>query len=64
MALALPVRNQEAIHHLLAYVDFPELPVEDELARRRDRLIALSLNAKSERISEQVQGGCIDSGAQ
>lgn len=40
---ALPVRNQEAIHHQLAYVDFLELLVEDELARRRDRLYARRL---------------------
>lgn len=43
MALALPVRNQEAIHHQLAYTDFLELLVEDELARRRDRLLARRL---------------------
>src|SRR5437667_12637463 len=35
---ALPVRNQEAINNHLAYVEFLELLVEDELARRRDRL--------------------------
>ena len=40
MAQTLPTRNQEAIHHQLAYVDFLELLVEDELARRRDRLFA------------------------
>lgn len=43
MALALPVRNQEAIHHQLAYTDFLELLVQDELARRRDRLLARRL---------------------
>jgi DNA replication protein DnaC len=43
MALALPVRHQEAIHHQLAYSDFLELLVEDELARRRDRLLARRL---------------------
>jgi DNA replication protein DnaC len=43
MALALAVRNQEAIHHQLAYTDFLELLVEDELARRRDRLLARRL---------------------
>jgi DNA replication protein DnaC len=45
IALALPARNQEAIHHHLAYVDFLELLVEDELARRRDRLLARRLKA-------------------
>ncbi|MDP3064689.1 MAG: ATP-binding protein [Chloroflexota bacterium] len=43
MAQALPARNQEAIHHQLAYIDFLELLVEDELARRRDRLFARRL---------------------
>jgi len=43
MALALPVRNQEAIHHQLAYTDFLELLVQDELSRRRDRLLARRL---------------------
>lgn len=43
MAQALPARNQEAIHHHLAYVDFLELLVEDELVRRRDRLFARRL---------------------
>jgi DNA replication protein DnaC len=42
-ALALPVRNQEAIHHQLAYTQFLELLMEDELARRRDRLLARRL---------------------
>jgi hypothetical protein len=40
MVAALEVRNQEAIHHHLAYPEFLELLVEDELARRRDRLFA------------------------
>ena len=35
---ALPVRNQEAINNHLAYVEFLELLVEDELTRRRDLL--------------------------
>ena len=35
---ALPVRNQEAITNHLAYVEFLELLVEDELTRRRDLL--------------------------
>jgi DNA replication protein DnaC len=43
IALALPARNQEAVHHQLAYTDFLELLVEDELARRRDRLFARRL---------------------
>jgi DNA replication protein DnaC len=38
MVQALPVRNQEAISGQLAHVEFLELLVEDELARRRDRL--------------------------
>lgn len=36
---ALPVRNQEAIHAKLSYTDFLELLVEDELARRKGRLL-------------------------
>jgi DNA replication protein DnaC len=40
---ALPVRDQEAISSHLAYVEFLELPVEDELARRRDLLFARRL---------------------
>lgn len=40
MAMALPARNQEAIHHQLAHTEFLELLVEDELSRRRDRLFA------------------------
>jgi DNA replication protein DnaC len=40
MAQAVPVRNQEAIHNHLAHIEFLELLVEDELARRRDRLLA------------------------
>src|SRR3990172_314361 len=43
MVQALPARNQEAIHHQLAYVEFLEILVEDELARRRDRLFARRL---------------------
>jgi len=43
MAAALDARNQEAIHHQLAFTDFLELLVEDELARRRDRLFARRL---------------------
>jgi DNA replication protein DnaC len=43
MAAALPARNQEAIHHHLAYPEFLELLVEDELAIRRDRLFARRL---------------------
>jgi len=35
---ALPVRNQEAINNHLAYIEFLELLVEDELGRRRDLL--------------------------
>lgn len=40
---ALPVRNQEAVSGHLAYVEFLELLVEDELARRRDLLFARRL---------------------
>jgi len=43
MAVALEGRNQEAIHHQLAYPEFLELLVEDELATRRDRLFARRL---------------------
>ena len=43
MAAVLPARNQEAIHHHLAYPEFLELLVEDELAIRRDRLFARRL---------------------
>jgi len=43
MASVLDARNQEAIHHQLAFTDFLELLVEDELARRRDRLFARRL---------------------
>jgi len=40
---ALDASNQEAIHHHLAYTDFLELLIEDELAKRRDRLFARRL---------------------
>jgi DNA replication protein DnaC len=43
MAATMPARNQEAIHHHLAYPEFLELLVEDELATRRDRLFARRL---------------------
>lgn len=43
MAATLPACNQEAIHHHLAYPEFLELLVEDELATRRDRLFARRL---------------------
>ena len=43
MAAPLTARNQEAIHHQLAYPEFLELLVEDELATRRDRLFARRL---------------------
>jgi DNA replication protein DnaC len=43
MAEALDARNQESIHHHLAYTDFLELLIEDELNRRRDRLFARRL---------------------
>ena len=43
MANALEARNQEAIHHQLAYPEFLELLIEDEMATRRDRLFARRL---------------------
>ena len=43
MAEALSIRNQEAISSQLAYVDFLELLLEDELSKRRDRLYARRL---------------------
>jgi DNA replication protein DnaC len=43
MVEALDARNQEAIHNKLAFTDFLELLVEDELTRRRDRLFARRL---------------------
>ena len=43
MAATVLARNQEAIHHHLAYPEFLELLVEDELATRRDRLFARRL---------------------
>jgi DNA replication protein DnaC len=43
MAAALPARTQEAVHHHLSHIDFLELLVEDELARRRDRLFGRRL---------------------
>jgi DNA replication protein DnaC len=43
MAATLPARNQEAIHHHLAFPEFLELLVEDELDTRRDRLFARRL---------------------
>jgi len=50
MAAALPARNQEAVSHHLAYTDFLELLVEDELVKRRDRLFVRRL--KQARIPE------------
>jgi DNA replication protein DnaC len=43
MAQTLLARNQEAISHHLAYTEFLELLVSDELARRRDRLFGRRL---------------------
>ena len=43
MVQALPARTQEAVHHQLSHISFLELLVEDELARRRDRLLARRL---------------------
>jgi len=43
MVATLDARNQEAIHHQLAFTDFLELLVEDELNLRRDRLFARRL---------------------
>jgi DNA replication protein DnaC len=39
VAEVLPVRNQEAIHAKLSYMEFLELLVEDELTRRKGRLL-------------------------
>jgi IstB-like ATP binding protein len=43
MAQTLLARNQEAISHHLAYTEFLELLVSDELTRRRDRLFTRRL---------------------
>lgn len=43
MAGSLSVRNQEAISNQLAYTDFLELLLEDELNKRRDRLFGRRL---------------------
>jgi len=45
MAEALSVRNQEAISSQLAYTDFLDLLLEDELNKRRDRLFSRRLKA-------------------
>jgi DNA replication protein DnaC len=45
MAEALTVRNQEAISNQLAYIDFLDLLLEDELNKRRDRLFNRRLKA-------------------
>jgi DNA replication protein DnaC len=45
MAEALSIRNQEAISSQLAYTDFLELLLEDELNKRRDRLFSRRLRA-------------------
>ncbi|MGH7687333.1 MAG: IS21-like element helper ATPase IstB [Candidatus Dormibacteria bacterium] len=50
IAQVLPVRNQEAISNHLAYVEFLEVLVEDELERRRDLLFARRL--KQARIAQ------------
>jgi DNA replication protein DnaC len=42
---ALPVRTQEAVHNNLAHLEFLELLVEDELARRRQLLFQRRLKA-------------------
>jgi DNA replication protein DnaC len=43
MVVSLDTRNQEAVSHHLAFTDFLELLVEDELNLRRDRLFARRL---------------------
>jgi DNA replication protein DnaC len=58
MAQSLPVRNQEAITNQLAYTDFLELLLEDEMARRRDRLFNRRL--KASRIPEMKSLGNFD----
>ena len=50
MVDTLSIRNQEAISSKLAYIDFLELLVEDELNKRRDRLFARHL--KQARVPE------------
>jgi DNA replication protein DnaC len=45
MAEALSVRNQEAISSQLAYTDFLDLLLEDEMNKRRDRLFSRRLRA-------------------
>ena len=42
---ALPVRLAEATHNELAHLEFLELLIEDELTRRRERLLARRLKA-------------------
>lgn len=56
MAAALDARNQEAIHHQLAFTDFLELLVEDELARRRDRLFARRLKQSGIPVVKDLTG--------
>src|SRR5919206_5311082 len=46
MAQTLLARNQEAISQHLAYTEFLALLVDDELARRRDRLFARRFKAR------------------
>jgi DNA replication protein DnaC len=55
MAITLEARNQEAIHHQLAYPEFLELLVEDELAIRRDRLFARRLKLAGIRELKNLQ---------
>lgn len=43
MIQVLPIRNRQAVEENLSYLEFLELLVEDELARRRDRLLARRL---------------------
>ena len=45
MVDTLSIRNQEAISSKLAYTDFLELLVEDELNKRRDRLFVRLIQA-------------------
>ena len=45
MAQTLLARNQEAIANHLAYTEFLTLLVDDEFARRRDRLFTRRLKA-------------------
>ena len=60
MAQTLLARNQEAIANHLAYTEFLTLLVDDEFARRRDRLFTRRL--KSARVPQLSSGRSPTSG--